>query len=209
MHTSQRETYHHGDLHSALIHGAQELLIEEGLESFSLRAVARRAGVSPAAPAYHFGDAAGLLTEVAIRGFDELTRSMAERAAAGGQAPIERLHALGQAYIRYAFANPALFRLMFRKDKLRITDALKASAIAAFSLLQAAVCETAGIDEQLIGPDALASMLAAWSMVHGFAHLALEGQFERFATPGTLDAFCDIYIPRAIEQFKFPTAATT
>ena len=207
MDASQRETYHHGDLRAALIQGAQELMIEDGLESFSLRAVARRAGVSPAAPAYHFGDAAGLLTEVAIRGFVELSRCMAERAGAGGQAPVARLHALGQAYIRFAFANPALFHLMFRKEKLRITDALKASAIAAFSHLQVAVCEAAGVDAQRIGPDLLASMLAAWSMVHGFAHLALDGQFERFAAPGTLDSFCDIYIPLALDQFRFPQPA--
>ncbi|MET0267878.1 MAG: TetR/AcrR family transcriptional regulator [Duganella sp.] len=203
MHSAQRETYHHGDLRPALVRAARELLIEKGLEYFSLRAVARRVGVSPAAPAYHFGDAAGLLTEVAIGGFEELNRCMAERAAVGAQAPVERLHAFGQAYIRFAFANPPLFHLMFRKDKLRITDALKASAIAAFSHLQAAVCEAAGVSEQCIGPDLLASMLAAWSMVHGFAHLALDGQFERFAVPNTLDSFCEIYIPLAIQQLRF------
>lgn len=201
MTTAPRATYHHGDLRSALILGAQELLIEQGIEAFSLRAVARRAGVSPAAPAYHFGDAAGLLTEVAIRGFDELTHRMSA-AADGVRPPVERLHAMGQAYIHFAFANPALFHLMFRKEKMRITDALKASANAAFSYLQAAVCEAAGIDEQHIGTDLLASMLAAWSMVHGFAHLALDGQFERFATPGTLDAFCETYVPLAIGQLR-------
>ena len=209
MNTPQRETYHHGDLRAALIQGAQELLTEEGLESFSLRALARRASVSPAAPAHHFGDAAGLLTEVAILGFEELTRCMVERAAVGVQAPLERLHALGQAYIYFAFANPALFHLMFRKDKLRITDALKVSAVAAFAPLQKAVCEAAGVDEQCIGSDVLASMLAAWSMVHGFAHLALDGQFERFAAPNTLESFCDIYIPRAIAQIRFPESAAT
>ncbi|GJJ04228.1 hypothetical protein RugamoR64_47660 [Duganella rhizosphaerae] len=208
MTTAPRATYHHGDLRSALILGAQELLVEQGIEAFSLRAVARRAGVSPAAPAYHFGDAAGLLTEVAIRGFDELTHCMAARTAAGARSPVERLHAMGHAYIHFAFANPALFHLMFRKDKMRITDALKASANAAFSHLQAAVCEAAGIDEQHIGADLLASMLAAWSMVHGFAHLALDGQFERFATPGTLEAFCDSYIPRAISQLRLLAPAS-
>jgi len=202
MTSALRTTYHHGDLRSALILGAQQLLVEQGIEAFSLRAVARRAGVSPAAPAYHFGDAAGLLTEVAIRGFDELTRCMAASTAAGARSPVERLHAMGHAYIHFAFANPALFHLMFRKEKMRITDALKASANAAFSHLQVTVCEAAGIDQQRVGVDLLASMLAAWSMVHGFAHLALDGQFERFATPGTLEAFCDIYIPRAIGQLR-------
>ncbi|MET0267048.1 MAG: TetR-like C-terminal domain-containing protein [Duganella sp.] len=172
-------------------------------------AVARQAGVSPAAPAYHFGDAAGLLTEVAIRGFEELTRRMAERAGASGPAPVDRLHALGDAYIRYAFGNPAVFRLMFRKDKLRITDQLKESAIAAFSLLQTAVCDSAGADEERIGPDLLAAMLTAWSMVHGFAHLALEGQFERFASPGTLEEFCNLCIPRAIDQLRFAARSST
>ena len=66
------DRYHHGDLKTALIRAADEILAEHGLEGFSLRAAARRAGVSAAAPAHHFGDTAGLLSEVAVLGFDEL-----------------------------------------------------------------------------------------------------------------------------------------
>ena len=68
--------YHHGALREALIEATESLLAERGAEGFSLREVARRAGVSPAAPAYHFGDAAGLLTAVASSGFEALTRAL-------------------------------------------------------------------------------------------------------------------------------------
>lgn len=194
-----RETYHHGELRLALIDSARALLMEQGIEAFSLREAARRAGVSPAAPAYHFGDASGLLTAVAMQGFAELTQTLTARAA-GTRTPADKLQALGRAYIQFAFDHPALFHLMFRKDKLRITDDLKALAIAAFEPLQQAVCAAAGVND--ISPELLASMLAAWSMVHGFAHLALDGQFERFSGTQSMEAFCDRYIPLAIAQLK-------
>jgi AcrR family transcriptional regulator len=194
-----RETYHHGELHLALIDSARALLTEQGIEAFSLREAARRAGVSPAAPAYHFGDAAGLLTAVAMQGFAELTRILIS-SAVGAHTPADKLQALGRAYIQFAFDHPALFHPMFRKDKLRITDELKALAIAAFEPLQQAVRAAAGVDD--IHPELLAAMLAAWSMVHGFAHLALDGQFERFSGTQDMETFCDTYIPLAIAQLK-------
>lgn len=133
---------------------------------------------------------------------------MITRAATPGARPLARLHAMGDAYIRFALANPALFHLMFRKEKLHITDALKAAAVAAFAPLQAAVCELAGVQQDCIDAPLLASMQAAWAMVHGFAHLALDGQFERFAGSTPLPAFYDTYIALAISQLKFPAGAT-
>lgn len=194
-----RETYHHGELRQALVDSARALLAEQGIEAFSLREAARRAGVSPAAPAYHFGDAAGLLTAVAMQGFAQLT-DILTRSAAGALTPSGKLQAIGRAYIQFAFDHPALFHLMFRKDKLRINDDLKALAVAAFAPLQQTVCEAAGAEE--ISTDMLASMLAAWSVVHGFAHLALDGQFERFSGAQSMEAFYDAYIPLAIAQLK-------
>lgn len=194
-----RESYHHGDLRLALIDSARRLLTEQGIEAFSLRAAARGAGVSAAAPAYHFGDAAGLLTEVAMQGFDELTQRLASSADAL-PAPADQLQALGRAYLQFAFDHPALFQLMFRKDKLRITDALKARGVAALAPLQQVVCAAAGVQEHEVSPALLAAMLAAWSMVHGFAHLALDGQFERFAGAQSLTEFADACLPLAIAQ---------
>src|SRR6266480_4541178 len=68
--------YHHGDLQEALIAATEAILADHGAERFTLREAARRAGVSPAAPSHHFGNAPGLLTEVAIRGYDELAATL-------------------------------------------------------------------------------------------------------------------------------------
>ncbi len=104
--------YHHGGLRDALIEAAQAILESEGSAALSLRAVARRAGVSPAAPYHHFPDKQALLDAVAERGFDALTAAMTERMdRAGGNAA--RLDASGIGYVAFAVANPALFSLMF------------------------------------------------------------------------------------------------
>ena len=197
---AQRDTYHHGDLRLALIAAAEQLLSEQGIEAFSLRAAARLAGVSPAAPAYHFGDAAGLLTEVAILGFQELTRYLIEWTEKGGTEPLARLRSQGQGYIRFALANRARFQLMFRKDKLRASAQLTASAADTYSHLQAAVCRATNIDENTIDANAQASILAAWSLAHGFAHLALDGQFQRMAGSDGAEVFFDACIPLVLAQ---------
>ena len=90
-------TYHHGDLRHALIEATESLLAEKGPEGFSLREVARRAGVSAAAPAHHFGDASGLLTAVATVGFDGLAAALREGEARGGRDPRRRLREQGVA----------------------------------------------------------------------------------------------------------------
>src|SRR5687768_5541186 len=81
----ERRAYHHGDLQAALIAAAEDVLAEKGVSGFSLREAARRAGVSPAAPAHHFKDARGLLTAVAARGFQRLTETLIQAADAAPQ----------------------------------------------------------------------------------------------------------------------------
>ena len=82
--------YHHGDLREALLVSAEQLLREEGLKALTLRACARRAGVSHAAPKHHFNDVAELLSEVSARGFDRLTAALKEAREAAGEDPVER-----------------------------------------------------------------------------------------------------------------------
>jgi len=175
-----RQPYHHGDLQRALIAAAEAILIERGVEGFTLREAARRAGVSAAAPAHHFGSAAGLLTEVAVLGFETLTRYLREGAAGGGADPAARLQGQGMGYVRFARAHPARFLLMFRKDRLSWQDGrLRAAGQAAFAELQDVVRAYRGIAAgQPLDRAALATVLAAWSTVHGFAHLALDGKFD-------------------------------
>ena len=126
------DRYHHGDLRQALIDATEALLAERGPDGFSLREVARRAGVSPAAPAHHFGDAAGLLTAVSALAFEGLTQALREGDARGGDDPLARLREQGVGYIGFALRYPGRFRLMFRGAVLREDDPLKQTAGQAF-----------------------------------------------------------------------------
>ncbi|WP_163505322.1 TetR/AcrR family transcriptional regulator [Fodinicola acaciae] len=167
---STTRSYHHGDLRDALVRAAVDLLAERGVERFSLRETARRADVSPAAPAHHFGDARGLLTEVAARGFDALRQ---ELRSAGGD-PTDRLYAQAVAYVRFALAKPGQFQLMFRRDMLKSADPrLRAASKQAHGELVDAV-------RGYLGPDRAwrPAATGAWSLVHGFAQLALDGKFD-------------------------------
>jgi AcrR family transcriptional regulator len=194
--TEPRERYHHGDLQRALIAAAEAILTERGVEGFTLREAARRAGVSAAAPAHHFGSAAGLLTEVALLGFETLAGFLREGAAEGGADPAARLRGQGVGYVRFARTHPARFLLMFRKDRLNWEDGrLRAAGQAAFTELEDAVRAYRGIAAGgALDRAALATVLAAWSVVHGFAHLALDGKFD--ALGGTQEA--DAILPEML-----------
>ena len=192
-----RAQYHHGSLRQELLRQAEGLLAEQGVDAFSLRELARRVGVSPAAPSHHFGDTGGLLVELAILGFDELTRYLDNWEAKGGDDPAQRLMSQGEGYVRFALAYPARFKLMFRKEKLisagseEARGRLQASGAAAFDRLRACVERTLpGADRDTT----MAAVLRAWSAVHGFAHLALDGQLALLAPAADQDALCRDYL---------------
>lgn len=173
--SSEGRSYHHGALRSALLAAAEALIEERGLDRFSLRETARRAGVSPAAPAHHFGDARGLLTAVAAEGFRDFGDALEE--ADAGVDRHARIMAQGRAYVRFAMARPACFSLMWRKAILNVEDpAYVEAGDRAFEILDRAV---RGEGAGRTGPrdPALAPSIAAWSIVHGFALLALDGAF--------------------------------
>ncbi|HEY0622254.1 TetR/AcrR family transcriptional regulator [Sphingomonas sp.] len=187
--------YHHGALREALIDAAESILEERGVEGFSLREAARRAGVSPAAPGHHFGDARGLLTAVATRAF----RDFGDALEAGdvGTHRSERLRGLGMAYVRFALANRARFQLMWRKALLDRDDAgFCAAGDRAFDILDR-VARGGDADE---GPDltALSPSIAAWSIVHGFVELALSGAFG--TGPEELEAATEQLLPRVLDH---------
>jgi AcrR family transcriptional regulator len=108
--------YHHGDLKSALLTEAETILERDGIQCLTLRAAARAAGVSHAAPTNHFGDLTGLLTELAAVGFNRFTAALMA-AGADGDGPSSRGKAMGQAYVRFARDHPGLFVLMFRSER--------------------------------------------------------------------------------------------
>ena len=168
--------YHHGDLRAALLDATESLLDESGLEGFTLRECARRAGVSHGAPAHHFGDLRGLLTAFAAQSFDQLevlTRAYMDAAQPG---VYERLVANGVAYLDYALMHPARFRLMFRSERLDPTDgALQRSASAVFEHFEScmrAVLAAAGRP----GSELTNDTTLAWAMVHGVATLMLDNR---------------------------------
>jgi AcrR family transcriptional regulator len=182
--TRRQRDYHHGALREALLRATEAVLLEHGVEAFSLRECARRAGVSHGAPAHHFGDARGLLTAFAAAGFERMALRMQQYAREAGNRPEQRLAAVGRAYIDFALDHPAHFRLMFRSDRLDTEDpALKQAGAAAAQALAwslAAALEHRGIDT-----DALQERcLLAWSAVHGLAMLVLDADLSAFGVAG-------------------------
>jgi AcrR family transcriptional regulator len=154
--------YHHGDLRPALLRVATETIAETGPAAMSLRAVARRAGVTHAAAAYHFGDKAGLLTAVAAEGYRMLADAL-RQAQDDHQSFLE----VGVAYVRFAVSHRAHFEVMYRPELYHPDDAaVRAARAAAAAVLYGTASPDAG---------QLAAGAAAWSLVHGLATLWLNG----------------------------------
>ena len=142
---SARHTYHHGDLRKALIEAAEAELAEKGVEGFTLRGCAKRAGVSHAAPAHHFKDANALLTALAVVAAERLYDSMERRHARAEKTPRAQFIASGVGYVEFALANPALFRLMFSSDRPDASDeSLHRQSGAAFMVLVGDVAALTG-----------------------------------------------------------------
>lgn len=178
------KAYHHGDLRAALLQAAEEELAKKGRDRFSLRSVAKRAGVSHAAPAHHFGDVTGLMAALAASGFQRFLETQKSRQAAAPPDPQEQLLQSGLGYIDFALAHPALFRLMFGKSWAEISDpALKSSAEAAFTHLLQNVAAVTGGDPDT-DQHTRTSVASVWAMVHGLADLMIGGA-PRYLTEAT------------------------
>ncbi|WSQ09744.1 TetR/AcrR family transcriptional regulator [Streptomyces sp. NBC_01231] len=159
--------YHHGDLRRAILAAALDVIAADGPTALSLRDLARRAGVSHAAPAHHFKDRTGLLTAIAAEGFGLLAATLADAAD---------LKDAGVRYVRFAREHPAHFPVMFAPELLRAEDLelTAARALAADALRQAVSAvrpEDFGVDTRLAG-------VAAWSLAHGFATLLLSHNLD-------------------------------
>ena len=155
-------TYHHGDLRAALLAAASKILERKGISTLSLREAARRAGVSHNAPYRHFPDRESLLAAIAAQGFamlkDELGKS--------------RGREMGEAYVRFALGHPQRFRLMFGGSlPMKKYPALGEAAGGAYQVLVESFRDRSEVRE----PETAAA--AAWSLVHGLAHLLLDSHF--------------------------------
>jgi AcrR family transcriptional regulator len=171
-------SYHHGALRDALLKAAETVLERDGLQGLTLRAVAREAGVSHAAPTHHFGDLTGLVSELAAIGFRQFDTARAA-ARAGAALPLEKAMAGAKAYVQYAQAHPGMYGLMFRNERLDMTrPSLHEAAEAAFSGLADAVgaSRQEKISEQVLSLEQGAAIARAWSLVHGFTMLLLDGR---------------------------------
>lgn len=170
-----RRPYHHGDLRAALLAAAETELEMAGIERFSLRAVAKRAGVSHAAPANHFDGADDLLTALAASGYVRLDAALRSEGDAAGR-PADRIAHAAAAYVRFAMGRPALFRLMFSSARPDFAHPdLKAAADAAFMALVEDVRARTGADPFAV-EDAMRELMIAWGLVHGLADLMNAGR---------------------------------
>jgi AcrR family transcriptional regulator len=174
---SSKAAYHHGHLRAALVRAAIELLEESGETELSLRAVARRAGVSPAAPYRHYADREALVSAVAAVGYREL----AERLAAAHPSPStpEQLATVAIAYVQFALERPALFRMMFGEPCDRDNEERVAATAAVSEYVRSIVERT------FPQADAEALATAIWALVHGLAFLYLDGKLDA-STPSIL-----------------------
>jgi AcrR family transcriptional regulator len=178
--SSGESPYHHGALRDALLKAAERVLEREGLAGLTLRAVAREAGVSHAAPTHHFGDLTGLVSELAAIGFRQFNDAMIA-AGASGTTPMEKGMARAKAYVAYAQAHPGMYGLMFRTERLDMSrPSLHEAASASFAGLAGSIGESRHerIQEEALSLDQAAAIARAWSLVHGFTMLLLDDRLS-------------------------------
>lgn len=171
--SSRRSTYHHGDLANALTDAATELAREGGPEAVVLREAARRVGVSATAAYRHFANHGDLFHAVKTRAQDQLADYMEEDAAAATD-PLERLRAIGSAYVRFAVAEPGLYRTAFSRADKNAPHRADPEMYRSYRKLQSVLDEVMAAG--LLDPARRAhSETAVWSTVHGLAALLLDG----------------------------------
>lgn len=198
--SAPRATYHHGDLRAALIRAADEIIAEAGIESFSLRATAQQAGVSPGAPAHHFGSVKGLVTEVALLAFERLDRYLQE--IPHSDDVVLEVRALSRAFIQFALDNPGHFRLMFRNELVNRSDPRfhETSGRPGMRLGLAVAAYHGRTDVDLDRFEDAADMLTGLATLQGLATLVLEEKADHFFQHATREEFVTQELPRVLKR---------
>ncbi len=180
--------YHHGALREALVHAAAQLAAEKGSAKLSLREVARRAGVSQAAPYHYFADKSALLAAVAEQGFNVFDNTQAAALEHAPADPVERLAALGAAYLRFALDRPHYFKVMFRPHLVEHGKypSLAVVSSRAFDRLVETV-RTARLAHGRDDADPIAVATLVWAVPHGLALLYLDGPISPRTSPSALE----------------------
>jgi AcrR family transcriptional regulator len=196
--------YHHGALRDALLEAAERVLERDGLSGLTLRAVAREAGVSHAAPTHHFGDLTGLVSELAAIGFRHFNAAMVA-AGDSGDSLTEKAMARAKAYVAYAQAHPGMYGLMFRDQRLDMSrPSLCEAANGLFAGLASAIAANRQeeISQQALSLAQAADIARAWSLVHGFTMLLLDGRLtdilDRLPKGTDAEVLLDAMMKRAI-----------
>lgn len=203
--TRKRKSYHHGDLRRALVEAAVSLLTKTQRWDFSLREVARWAGVSHNAPYSHFASKRDLLAAVAVKGY-EILRARLLTALRGKTEPADALKAISIAYLRFGKANPAHYRLMFGPTLRGQNGRLPSEVIRAFAFAEAVCREVLkrGSEDGTFkipqnDPAALeTAVIAVWSLVHGLAMLYIEG-LATLETAQTIESLAE----KVVAMFVF------
>ncbi|KFE70794.1 TetR/AcrR family transcriptional regulator [Hyalangium minutum] len=177
--SQSKPSYHHGDLRRALIEASLALISEKGFSALTLREVARRAGVTHAAPYRHFADKEALLAAVAEEGFRSMASEMRERMDTETR-PTERLLACGVAYVLFAVRHPAHFRVMFGPHFNKPSDheEMSKEGTHSFGLLMQSIIQGQQAGELRQG-EPLPLALMVCSQVHGLASLLVDHQLDR------------------------------
>lgn len=165
--------YHHGDLARALLRQALETVAQGGAAELSLRAVARAAGVAPAAVYRHFADRRALLSACAADGVDRMVATIEARIAQAPDTAMRRFRAVGEGYLAFALAEPHLFRLIFAGDVTDRSDPALAAALGRLS-------DMTGAGLRALDAETAELRTLSWSAVHGLAMLAIDGQLDPF-----------------------------
>lgn len=169
MSTLDSKPYHHGDLRGVLLKVADCLIDEDEAGDFSLREVARRAGVSAPAAYRHFRDKEALLAALAKKGFDDFAVALKGARAGAG----DELAVIGQTYVRFAVARPGRFRLMYGRaisDRSKYPD-LESARLASVDALREAIA----VNPQTAASNPAVTSLKLWCLVHGLSQLILDG----------------------------------
>lgn len=208
------QRYHHGDLRRALITHALRIIDAEGIEALTIRRLAKEAGVSHAAPAYHFADKSAIVIAVATEGFRIFGNALAS--ALEITDPQERLRTIGRAYCRFAYDHPAYYRIMFGEhDDLpdREDERFTSTAVQAFETLLTVVRPLV-VAPDMSDKEALqrtrSAAMAAWSIVHGTVTLWQSGIWKHHS-PRRWDGDLEILVEHAVDFiaeriFHFQTA---
>ena len=173
----RKKSYHHGDLKNALIKAGADILSNEGVSALSLRKVARKAGVSHAAPYAHFTDKQALIAAISTEGYKKLYEKIAQVAGQYRLDPLRRLVEASWAYVQFALDEPDHFKVTLSGmiEKEQDSPAFLETARQTFSLVVEIVaqCQQAGILHQ--GASDLTAV-SVWALIHGFVTLLLENQ---------------------------------